>query len=194
MPTLHLTLTDYLDATRWRWVLSDSRGHFLADHDVHLDPTSHEYAGFLDLSQYLDYHQPITPPETQLADLGTWIGEQVFGGLRDALWQHRALPAVAVQVTIPQAAEDLLLRPFELARFADGTPFGEAGVRFVYRLEGAPAPTGDKEPVENALRILAAFSLRLFGISRGKATYGGPPTRQIGDNPRGRGKDVGIES
>jgi hypothetical protein len=34
---------------------------------------------------------------------------------------------------------------------------------------------------------------RLFGISRGKATYGGPPTRQIGDNPRGRGKDVGIE-
>jgi type I restriction enzyme S subunit len=34
----------------------------------------------------------------------------------------------------------------------------------------------------------------LFGISRGKATYGGPPTRQIGDNPRGRGKDVGIES
>ena len=35
-----LTLTDYLDATRWRWVLSDSRGAFLADHVVRLDPTT----------------------------------------------------------------------------------------------------------------------------------------------------------
>ena len=43
-------------------------------------------------------------------------------------------------------------------------------------------------------RAEATITFRLFGISRGKATYGGPPTRQIGDNPRGRGKDVGIES
>ena len=105
MPTLRLTLTDYLDAARWRWVLSASRGSFLADHDVRLDPTSREYAGFLDLRAYLDYHQPITPPEAQLADLGAWIGEQVFGGLREALWQHRSLPAVAVQVALPPEAE-----------------------------------------------------------------------------------------
>jgi len=160
MPSpLRLTLTDYLDATRWRWVLSDSRGNFLADHVVQLDPTTREYSGFRDLSTYLDYHQPIYSPKQQLADLGTWIGEKVFGGLRKALWAQRALPAVAVQVVLPKAADDLLFRPFELARFADGRSFGKAGVRFVYGLEGTAAGAVAKEPVEKALRILAAFSL-----------------------------------
>ena len=156
---LRLELTDYLDATRWRWVLSDASGHFLADHTVRLDPTSREYAGFLDLSQYLDYHKPIHPPAAQLRDLGVWIGEQVFGGLRGALWQRRASPALAVQVAVPQAAQELLLRPFELACFADGKSFRTAGVRFVYALAGAPPPLEAKEPQAKALRILAAFSL-----------------------------------
>jgi len=31
---LRLTITDYLDPTRWRWVLNDGAGHFLADHTV----------------------------------------------------------------------------------------------------------------------------------------------------------------
>jgi len=160
MPSpLRLTLTDYLDATRWRWVLSDSRGRFLADHVVQLDPTTREYSGFLDLSTYLDYYRPIHPPEKQLEELGAWIGEKVFGGLREALWKRRALPAVAVQVVVPQAAQDLLFRPFELACFANGTSFREAGVRFVYGLEGTAAGAVAKEPVEKALRILAAFSL-----------------------------------
>jgi hypothetical protein len=158
-PPLRLTLTDYLDITRWRWVLSDNRDRFLADHSVHLNPTSREYAGWLDLRTYLDYHQPIATPAAQLADLGRWIGEQVFGGLCTALWRRRASPAVAVQVHVPEIAQELLGRPFELARFADGTPFIEAGVRFVYQLEGTPAPVEDKEPVAPALRILAAFSL-----------------------------------
>ena len=52
---LHLTLTDYLDPDRWRWVLSDATGHFLADHTVRLDPSTREYEGFLDLAGYLDY-------------------------------------------------------------------------------------------------------------------------------------------
>ena len=66
---------------------------------------------------------------------------------------------MAVQVVVPQAAQDLLFRPFELARFADGTSFRKAGVRFVYGLEGTAAGAVAKEPVEKALRILAAFSL-----------------------------------
>ncbi len=156
---LRLTLTDYLDATRWRWVLNDSRGRFLADHVVQLDPTSREYGGFLDLSTYLDYYQPIHPPEKQLEELGTWIGEKVFGGLREAIWKKRALPAVAVQVVVPEAAQDLLFRPFELARLANGKSFREVGIRFVYGLEGTAAGAEDKEPVKKALRILAAFSL-----------------------------------
>jgi hypothetical protein len=156
---LRLTLTDYLDATRWRWVLSDSRGSFLADHNVQLDPTTREYGGFRDLSKYLDYHKPIHPPEKQLEELGAWIGEKIFGGLRQALWEKRALPAVAVRMVVPLAAQELLFRPFELARFADGTSFRKAGVRFVYGLEGTAAGAVAKEPAEKALRILAAFSL-----------------------------------
>ena len=157
---LRLTLTDYLDATRWHWVLEDSRGRFLADHVVQLDPSTREYGGFRDLSQYLEYNKPIHPPEKQLEELGAWIGEKVFGGLRKALWERRALPAVAVRVVVPPAARDLLSRPFELARFADGTSFRKAGVRFVYGLdEGPPPRLCAKEPAEKALRILAAFSL-----------------------------------
>ena len=152
-------MTDYLDATRWRWVLSDNRGTFLADHVVHLDSTTRECGGFRDVSTYLDYYQPIHTPEKQLADLGTWIGEKVFGGLRTALWQRRVLPAIAVQVIVPRAAQDLLSRPFELARFADGTSFRAAGIRFVYGLEGTTDGPVTKEPVEKSLRILAVFSL-----------------------------------
>lgn len=88
-PPLRLTLTDYLDPTRWRWLLCDSQDRFLADHTVQLDPTRREYAGFLDLRGYLDYHQPIHPPAAQLADLGAWMGEQVFGGLRPALLEQQ---------------------------------------------------------------------------------------------------------
>lgn len=156
---LRLQLTDYEGPTRWRWVLYDARGHFLADHEVRLDPADPKYRGFLDLSKYLDYYREAYPPEKQLADLGAWIGEQVFGGLRGALWQRRALPAVAVQVVVPESAQELLLCPFELACFADGKSFRAAGVRFVYQIEGTPAPVEAKEPAAKALRILAAFSL-----------------------------------
>ena len=163
-PPLRLTLTDYLDPTRWRWVLSDGSGRFLADHNVRLDPTSREYKGFVDLSSYLDYYTPIDPPVKQLAELGAWMGEKVFGGLRDAFWKNKALPAAAVHVVVPPAAQELLFRPFELARFANdqrfkGQSFREAGIRFVYALEGTADGSAGKKPVEKALRILAAFSL-----------------------------------
>lgn len=158
-PPLRLTLTDYLDATCWRWVLSDSRGRFLADHPVHLDPTSRAYTGWLDLRASLDYHEAIVTPAMQLAELGQWIGTQVFGGLRAVLWQRRAMPAVAVQVQVPEPAQELLGRPLELACFADGTSFTAAGVRFVYQIEGTPDPDTAKALVAPALRILAAFSL-----------------------------------
>jgi hypothetical protein len=159
MPILQLGMTDYLDATRWRWVLKDGSGCFVDDYEVHLDPTGRAYAGFVDLSSYLDYHQPIIPPEAQLAELGDWIGEHVFGKLRKALREQRASPAVAVQVIIPPQAGELLLRPFELARFADGTGFLAAGLRFVYQLAGMPGPSRAKWGIEEKLRILAAFSL-----------------------------------
>ena len=169
MPVLTLTLTDYRDEEHWRWVLSDDRGKFLADHTVRLDPNSREYQGFRDLSTYLDYYHRTRAPEAQLRDLGAWVGREVFGGLRDALRHYRRSPATPVRVVVPKEAQALLLRPFELACFEDGTPFlgvgvrpdGTAfrgpGLRFVYQREGTGAEP--KEPAQDALRILAAFSL-----------------------------------
>jgi tetratricopeptide (TPR) repeat protein len=156
---LQLHLTDYIDGTRWRWELTDNRGGFVADHQVQMDPTTREYDGFVDVSRYLDYLQPLSPPETQLAALGSWIGQEVFGGLRAALWDRRVAPALAVRVIVPPRARDLLLRPFELARFADGTSFLEEGVRFVYQLQEPSATVTDKEAAEGSLRVLAVFSL-----------------------------------
>jgi hypothetical protein len=157
-PPLRLTLTDYLDPTRWRWLLSDAKGGFLADHNVHLDSSSREYQGFRNLAGYLDYYRAAYPPERQLADLGDWIGAQVFGGLRDKLWQHRAKPARPVLVSVPREAQDLLFLPFELARFATGDTLRTAGIRLVYQVEGATSSSADK-PTASSLRILAAFSL-----------------------------------
>ncbi|MEI7868789.1 MAG: CHAT domain-containing protein [Candidatus Methylumidiphilus sp.] len=156
---LRLTLTDYLDPTRWRWVLSDAKGGFLADHTVQLDPSTREYQGFVELAGYLNFYHEAYPPERQLEDLGDWIGVQVFGGLRAKLWQQRATPARPVQVIVPQSAQDLLFRPFELARFDNGQTFRKAGIRFVYQREGVETPAGDKLPAEPKLRILAVFSL-----------------------------------
>lgn len=155
---LRLTLTDYLDPTRWRWLLSDERERFLADHSVHLDSTTREYIGFLDLQRYLAYHQPLETPVDQLNALGSWIGEMVFGGLRTVLLQQRANPVLVVQVLLPDAAQILLARPFELARFANGTSFRDAGIRFVYT-GATDTPELAKDPISPTLRILAVFSL-----------------------------------
>jgi tetratricopeptide (TPR) repeat protein len=128
---------------------------------VRLAAASREYRGFLDLAKYLDYRKPIQDVEEQLAELGDWIGRHVFGGLLKALWDNHALPAVAVHVSVPAAAQGLLFRPFELARFEDGTTFRQAGLRFVYQQDGAARPGAASKAAgaETSLRILAAFSL-----------------------------------
>ncbi|MFC2142141.1 CHAT domain-containing protein [Acidobacteriota bacterium] len=158
-PTLRLTLTDFEDLSHWRWVLSDVDGRFLADHDVRLDTSCREYNGLQKLDEYLDYYEPIQAQEQQLTELGDWIGEQIFGNLRDTFWQHRSLPAIAVHVIVPEEAQDLLFQPFELARFEDGTYFWRAGLRFIYQLESAATLEVAKEPVGSTFRILTVFSL-----------------------------------
>lgn len=153
---LNLRITEWQDETRWRWVLEDGDGRFVADHTVRLDPASGEYRGFVDVAKYLDYHAPVLTAQAQLQSLGRWIGERVFGGLRGALQERANAPAEAVQVHIPSAAQGLLARPFELACFDDGTRFDEAGLRFVYQTENA---TPKAKPGGEALRVLAVFSL-----------------------------------
>jgi hypothetical protein len=141
--------------------LADANGSYLADHEVTLDAGSREYRGFLSLRDYLDFFQPVRPPAEQLRSLGAWIGEQVFGGLKDALLREHERPATAVRVRIPREAEPLLLRPFELARQegADGPALTEFGVRLVYQLADTPDGSRAKAKPEQALRVLAVFSL-----------------------------------
>ncbi len=155
--SLQLTITDYQNETRWRWVLSDEKGNFLTDHEVSLDANAPVYRGFKDLPGYLRHHIPATPAAQVLREVGEWMGEKVFGGLADALRERMQSPATVVRVSVPKEAQDLLFRPFELAHL-DGKPFAEHGLRFVYQLADARPPTTTK-PTPAPLRVLAVFSL-----------------------------------
>lgn len=95
MAELRLEARDFAGPARWRWVLTDRRGAFVADHEVRLDPGCSEYEAFNDLLEYLDWH--VTPDrlgrdEARIVrQLGAWIGSQVLGPVAEAL--VRARPA-----------------------------------------------------------------------------------------------------
>ena len=165
MSHLQLSLTDYQDETRWRWVLSDGEGQFLADHEVSLDRQEPLYQGFADLYTYVKtYTLPTYPMQQVLEDVGEWMGQQVFGGLLETLSDEMTYPATVVQVRVPKEAQTLLFCPFELA-YLDGEPFAQCGIRFVYEVvdgkaggrKGKKSKKGKKG--NNELRVLAVFSL-----------------------------------
>ncbi len=56
MAELRLEVREFRDLTRWRWVLTDAAGSFLADHEVRLDPASWEFEAFADLRHYVSWH------------------------------------------------------------------------------------------------------------------------------------------
>jgi hypothetical protein len=153
---LRLRITDWVDATRWRWLLEDDDGRFIADHTVRLDASSREFRGFCNLPEVVDFYAPLETPQAQVRSLGGWVGQQVFGGLCAELRKRGRAPAEAVRVLVPEQARVLLDRPFEVACFADGKRFDEAGVRFVYQAESGSTAA----KLEGAsLRLLAVFSL-----------------------------------
>ena len=51
--TLILEARDFKDPQHWRWVLKNSRGKFLADHEVSLDSGDPNYSAFIDLESFL---------------------------------------------------------------------------------------------------------------------------------------------
>ena len=157
-----LRVTDYENDNRWRWVLEDPRGTFLADHEVDLtDDTSEDARAFQDLTEYLRYYREIKEPEEVLARLGAWMGERIFGAVAEKLAEHLTPPATVVRVSVPREAQGLLTKPFELAHLPGkngGCPLADAGVRFVYQLDDAPKDSPSK-PTADAFRVLAVFSL-----------------------------------
>ena len=66
----------------------------------------------------------------------------------------------------------------------------EEGLRLHYRTVGAGP---DTVVIPAAAGLAADLESRLFGISRGKATYGSTPIKRTGDSPQGPGKGVEIE-
>jgi hypothetical protein len=158
---LYLLLKNYSGPSHWRWLLTDGQQSILDYWDVALDTSTREYRGYLNLSTYIQYDKPEQPPSAQLTDLGLWIGNHVFGRLRNTLWNHRMSPAAVVHVIVPPEAREMLSRPLELALFLDGTSFAEAGLRFVYQIENTNNTPNllDKEPASKDLRVLVIFSL-----------------------------------
>ncbi|MGB0383667.1 MAG: CHAT domain-containing protein [Ardenticatenaceae bacterium] len=156
MSHLQLSLTDYQDETRWRWVLSDAKGNFLADHEVSLDRKEPLYERFVDLHGYIKANKLSREQQEQLLDdVGAWLGEVAFGGLLDTLYDERDFPATVVRVQVPEAAQALLFHPFELAHL-DGDSFAAAGIRLVYDTD---ATSRRKVAKDGRLRVLAIYSL-----------------------------------
>jgi tetratricopeptide (TPR) repeat protein len=154
---LRLEAVDFVDLTRWRWVLTDDdSGAFLADHEVRLDASSWQFEAFADLAGYLEWR---VPPDRQaqnearmVSSVGEWIGSTVLGPVAAAL--VRARPAT-VRVTVPEGAAELLARPLELAHVG-GKPLAVQDVTLV--METGPGKRR-VSPVGERLRVLGLFSL-----------------------------------
>jgi hypothetical protein len=62
---LRLEAVEFVDLTRWRWVLTDDSGTLVADHEVRLDASSWQFAAFADLVGYLSWQ---AAPDRQVRD------------------------------------------------------------------------------------------------------------------------------
>ena len=161
---MQLKVSNYESTTQWRWELLDDRGNHLGDYQVSLDTAAAEYRGYMDPPAYLralrDAHGGgRTGDEELLRRLGDWIGQHVFGPLRDKIRDNLSQPATIIHVFVPPEAQDLLFRPFELAHLGTGDkPLVEHGVRFIYQHPDAPANPAPKRKAA-VLRVLTVFSL-----------------------------------
>jgi tetratricopeptide (TPR) repeat protein len=160
MSELRLTLENYRGDRRWRWVLSDGDGRYLADHEVDLSSDPVRAAAAFDLTEYLQiYASPDRRQEDErrlVAEMAEWIGQTLLGPDIGETILKVAAPPVAVRVVLPQEAERIAFLPLDLAH-ARGRPLTLSGVRFIFEVEGERPPVG--LPIGDRLRILALFSL-----------------------------------
>lgn len=155
---LRLEVRDFTDVTRWRWVLTDSgSGAVLASHDVRLDVSSWQFEAHRNLTGYLSWH--VAPDRHGVddarivADVGEWIAARVFGPVAGALL---ATGPATVRVIAPPPAQELLLRPLELAH-VEGKPLSASGITLIMQL--SPGGTTPCSPRGVGLRVLGLFSL-----------------------------------
>ena len=132
MNELRLEVTQFTDADRWRWRLTDAYGAFKADQQVTLSRADSEYEAFADLYGYVRYHAAPDQRleyEAEIIDrLGRWIGERVLGPIADRIVEYAP---VTVLVRLPAPAIGLMYRPLELGH-ANGGPLSVQEVSSVY--------------------------------------------------------------
>ena len=87
--TLILEARDFKDPQHWRWVLKDSQGKFLADHEVRLNPADPNYSAIIDLESFLkDNSSPDRWLEDQIRlmqQVGSWIGREALGSVGERI-------------------------------------------------------------------------------------------------------------
>jgi tetratricopeptide (TPR) repeat protein len=158
---LRLEVRDYTGPARWRWVLTNASGAFIADHEVRVDEHSSQYEAFTDLEYYIwSYAAGDHYAEDEariVAEVGQWLGSEVFGQIAESLARAARRAPVTVRVVVPEDAKALLFRPFELA-YAGGRPLATQDVTLV--MQAADDDYADNAvPVGSRLRILGLFSL-----------------------------------
>jgi hypothetical protein len=156
---LVLRAVDVVSPWRWRWLLSEEAGPPLASHLVNLDPASEKVAAFRNLYEFARWR---AAPDRRradqfkiVADAGAWAGRELLG--EDIGAAIAAEAPTWVRVSVPAPADQIMMWPLELAH-ANGRPLAARGdVSLVYDIvPGAAARR--KEPVGDALRVLAVFS------------------------------------
>jgi tetratricopeptide (TPR) repeat protein len=152
---------DYTGPTRWRWVLTDVSGAFLADHEVRVDERGSQYEAFTNMEDYISSFAAadryVQDEARIVADVGRWLESEVFGPIAEVLARAAKRAPVTVRVVVPEVARALLFRPFELT-YASGKPLAVQDVTLV--MQTADDDSGDNAvPVGSRLRVLGLFSL-----------------------------------
>ena len=159
MKRLTLEIAEYEGPTKWRWRLLQEGGAFVTDHLVELDRSAAEYDGFVNLYAFVRLNATTgvatASEEALIARVAEWVRRQVWGPIGDELASAAADEPLTVLVRIPEGAEELLFRPFELP-FVESNPGLDLSLVFAH--ERDDPPTGTESVVEDSLRMLAIFS------------------------------------
>ena len=163
MAELTLIASDYESPRRWRWVL-EAGEHILASHDVRIDDRDWQFGAFSDLHGYLRLHaapdRRLDHEAEILAQVGSWAGETILGGIRTALLTAAEAGPVTISVIVPAEppeARRIAYLPLQLAH-AGGEPLAVQGVTLVMRTSRA-ADAKAKAGIGARLRVLALFSM-----------------------------------
>ena len=210
MALLTLTASECAGPNHWHWSLHEvdadgRRNRLLAEHDVRLNPADWQHAAWLDLHQYVRVNAaPDRRREEEqriTAEVGAWIGANVFGPIGTKLVELAGDEPVTVYVTVETDAdkpagesldEHVLFRPLELAT-VQGRPLSLHDVSLVFDTRPLAARPGrPSEPAADKLRMLCVFSLPsgVGALNLRHERY--QLRRRILDVTRSRGLDVEL--